>query len=162
MYAHLELRSVNQSISAGYLLNGTMTFGYGDITIDTETVFPEDADYGTISLRFYRSDKSALLPGGMLPDGDATGDKAAAITDNAETLFLRKILPPGDLAYLLSLFGLIQPGDLYENRTRVLVETPKARKHKFYDRLEVLFTQDVNREWLREYGHMFGCKAAKK
>ena len=154
MYAHLERKSEAPQVPAGSAPDGKAAFTYGDITIATEVVFFKGASAGTISLRFYREDKSAGLPNGELP-----ADTDAAETEDAETVFLRKILPQSDLVYLISLFGLIRPGDLYKNRRRARIDTPRGRKYKFYERLEVLINQTVDDIWLHEYGKMFGYKA---
>ena len=150
MYAHLELKNATPVAAAGYFTNGNFTFAYGDITIETEIAFFEGADSGTISLCFYSNDKAFGLAGGELPEG------------MDEQSFLSKALPAKDMVYILSLLGLIRPADLYKNRRRVRVETPRARKHKFYERLEVFLSQSVDTVWLREYGRMFGYRLTGK
>ena len=150
MYAHLEMKSEVPMVVTGFRLNSKRTFSYGDITIVTECVFPEGAPTGTISLSFYRDDKAAGLPGGESPEGVS------------ELEFISKILPVKDIAYLLSLFGLHRPVDVYENQRRERVETPRARKFKFYNRVELLFSQKVEEAWLQTHGAMLGYIRTKK
>ena len=148
MYAHLEIKSARPVDVTGYRLRSKMMFGYGNITIDAECAFPNDAPDGTILLCLYRDDKAAGLPGGELPE--------EATAEDAELKLLNKILPRSDIVYILSRLGIHGSGDVYENRRRVRIETPRARKHKFYDRFELLLSRGVDENWLRTHGTLFG------
>ena len=147
-YTHLETKSTASVPVAGFKLHSKIMFTYGNISIDAEVTFPESESNGTILLYIYREDKAAGLPGGELP-----GD-----TDELE--LLNKILPAKDISYILSLFGLHRPGDAYKNRRRTRIETPRARKFKFFDRIELMFSQRVDEAWLQSNGAMTGYTQA--
>ena len=144
MYAHLEVKSRVPVIATGYRLHSKITFAYGDISIEAEVAFPENETTGTIVINLFRDDKASVLPGGELPE------------ETTELELLSKILPVKDIAYLLALLGMYIPGDVYKDRRRARVETPKARKFKFYERLELLYFQSVDEEWLQLHGALFG------
>ena len=151
MYAHLETKRSTPVYVTGYRLNSKTTFGYGVITVDAECVFSENEPIGLVSLCLYREDNVTGLP----EDGSHDAQEA-------EAAFIQKILPRNDIVYLLSLLGLHSPGDVYENRRRVRVETPRARKHKFYERVELLYSQRVDEAWLQSHGTLFGYSRVKK
>ena len=125
MYAHLDVKSRVPVIATGYRLHSKIKFAYGDISIEAEVAFPENETSGTIAINLFRNDRASGLPGGELPE------------DTTELEFLSKILPAKDIAYLLALFGMYRPGDVYKNCRRARIETPKARKFTFYERLEL-------------------------
>ena len=157
MYAHLKMKAVTPMVVTGYRLRSKTKFEYGKIVIDAECIFPQDSAVGTVSLQIYRDDKPAILQRGKLPEYEDAADP-----EDAELMFLRKILPENDIVYILWLFGMRRPGSVYEIRRRALVELQKSRTRKSYERYELLFSQSVDEAWMKTYGPLLSHRKAEK
>lgn len=153
MYVHLTTKSVTPMVVTGYRLRSKIRFEYGKIIIDAECAFLEDENEGELSLCIYRDDEKARLWKGELI-------KYINFTEaeNDVRLFLRQIMPAHDIRYILSLFGMQNPGGIYERRRLTRVRIPKARKREYYDRYDLLFSMSVTERWLKTYGGLFGYR----